>query len=458
MLITQEKLLSKLNSLTVSERKKLSEQALDTAYRRNLSIDGQLVPFSAIPYLINKDVVAKVISKLEVLTEALILLERYAFSSEGEGVYNRLMNSLSKPSRKFAQQCQFESDSSLENRHRRFDCRLNSETGEVTLLRVNQSAPIGMSYHDTIHQISNSVLTAVGLEMQNSSVAESLLMWFIEEFQQRNPEQFPTSIALVIEHGHGEKLSDLPMIAERIMEICKEEYQYDLQIFTCFPEDLTLWDDAIWFGEESVDMIWRNSGNLDRYEDDRESVEDFLSICKESKDHTVINSTRSFITESAESLALLMDPVILSKIGVSAENTNTLKEVIPETINLRYDGDSVSEIIGEKDDWQSICSDHTLGLVREFGENHTAESWSALVHDRSQREGFVFQKRVSLSEITVWDIDEQGDLHEDSVQFEFCAHHINGKFTSSVLSDVGAPMNNQLGGNGGIHLFPIVVV
>ncbi|MCP4297644.1 MAG: hypothetical protein GY786_18760 [Proteobacteria bacterium] len=240
MKLTQENLKKELLSLNDSERRKIYDKAQEIAYSRNLAIDGQKLPFITVPFLVEKTFMDDVLKKFDTLTEALILLEKYALSPSGKAVYDRLMDSLTEGGRELVNQCKFESDFSLKRRHRRFDSYISPSSRTASVIEVNQAAPLALSYHDTVQEIGDTILDAAGFQMQKRGVAESLLQWFIDEYQERNPKQLPKRVALVIEHGYPPKLTDLPMISERIMKLCNEKFGYDLDIITCFPYEITL--------------------------------------------------------------------------------------------------------------------------------------------------------------------------------------------------------------------------
>ncbi len=458
MNLTQKKLLEELELLTKSERIKLSEGVVDLAYRGNLASDGQLLPVSTIPLIINQKVITGVHTKLDILTEALVLLETYAFSAEGKPVYDRLLSSLSDKAQEIIEYSQYESDFSLQNRHRRIDIRMNPHTGDLSVLRINQTDPVGVSRHDTMLQIGGTVLDTIGFSFQDCGIAESLLLWFIEEFQQRNPEQFPTSIALVVEHGQSDKLTDLPMIAEKIVELCRDEYQYELQIMNCYPSDISLWDSAMWLGDDKIDMIWRNTEYMTMYNEDKESVEDFISICNNSNDHLVINSARGLIAESMESFVLLSDPHFVKILGLSQEKAEVLQDIITEVVNPFYSKELISNIIAEKEEWHSLFSDKRVSTEIEYGYNHTVESWSDLVHERSLNKGFVFQRNVAHSNLELWDIDHDGDLINQVGDVEFSSYHVNGKFSDSLLAKARVQVDGEMFQGSEVRLLPVKVV
>jgi hypothetical protein len=91
-------------------------------------------------------------------------------------------------------------------------------------------------------------------------------------------------------------------------------------------------------------------------------------------------------------------------------------------------------VIKEKDLWITKPADAGFGKGVEFGAAHSEKSWMDIIKERTDLDGFIFQKRVTYPTIRVTDIDDDGHLINHRVEYDSCPHHINGAFTGTALT------------------------
>ncbi len=460
-IMKQNQLIENLKSISLQERKNLFDELEKHAYANNLEIGGQKLPFIKIPFILDKELIEHSLIKFDSLTEALISLEKYALSSEGKEVFERLMNSLTEGGRELVNQCSYESDFSLKRRHRRFDSYIDPVARTASVIEVNQAAPLAISYYDTVQQVADITLSKAGFSSKKHNITEAMLEWFIAEYQERFPKKFPKTVALVIEHGYAPKFTDLPTMAQRIMEKAKEKYHQEIEVLTCFPYDIRLQNDTPYFGNIPIDMIWRNSVYMTQYKEDGEYLDDYLTICNNPEKYLLINATRVWLTRNKETFALLSNTRLQETLGLSEQQKRDLAEIIPYSVNGFYEKEVLVEIIENREEWITKPSDAGFGKGVEFGSNHSLDSWKAIVEKRSTEFGYIFQKRVSYPKAEVWDIDEDGSLITHHIEFDICPHHINGAFTGTVLSRANIisddPQINKMNLVSGGYLLPIIV-
>ena len=401
------------------------------------------VKFFTVPFVMEKQIMSSMIDKLDIFMEAMFKLEKFAFTESGSNVYDRLMNSLTDGGRHLVKQCSFESDYSLRKRHKRVDGYLNLSSQTYSIIEVNQAAPLATDFYDVSQRGATHLLNSLGFEYHPELLAHHILAWFIEEYTYRNPGKFPDTIALVIEHGYKPKFIDLPQMALICEELAYQKYGEKLSIKVCFPYEIKLSDEKIMLDDKEVKMIWRNSVYMTEYREKNYPLEDYEHICSNPDKYLLLNATRTWLTRTKEVFAILWDDKFCNNMGLSKEELKLVREIVPLSVNLKYNSSLAEKIYKEKDEWISKPSDAGFGKGVEFGLWHSNSEWKKIIGDRTKEEGFVFQKRVEYPTMDIMDINEQGEIAEFTVEFDMCPQQINGKFPGTALCRTNIVKENE---------------
>ncbi len=455
--------LDKLVKMSASQRMELVNGLKQTAAAEKMMVGDRYISFLPVPLFVEKSISGLLNKRLDLFIELLLRLERYALSSEGSEVFERLYNSLCEGGRHLVSQCLFESEFSMKRRHRRVDGFFDYKTGNGGIIEVNQAAPLATHFYDTSQRLSAQFLNYLGFDYEPCLTAPRILQWFIDEYRERFADKtgLPDVIALVIEHGYLPKFTDLPGVAGDCEKLALELYGHKMKIVTCFPYEISLSGDNIMFNKEKVDLVWRNSVYMTAYRQQGLPIEDYETILSRSDDFLILNSTRTWLTRTKELFALFADDVLYDKLGFDNEQKAVLRVMIPLTVNTGKNGEMHGAISSEKDQWISKPTDSGFGTGVVFGSSMDRDSWNKLIDERSC-DGFVFQKKIFSPEIDVMTISAEGLLEEVRLDYDFCPHHINGSFSASALvranlkreaSDF-ATMNLATGG----YLMPLVFV
>ncbi|MEQ8170389.1 MAG: hypothetical protein ABRQ38_16000 [Candidatus Eremiobacterota bacterium] len=399
-----------------------------------LKSDPMPVTVFPVPYIVTKDIIKNVTGKLDFFIQALIKLEQHILCDRGGLLYNRLMNSLTPGGRHLVEECNFESDYSLKKRHRRIDGYLDFFTGDFSIIEVNQAAPLAIDFYDVSQRMASHFLNSLGFFYQPVLLAHHILNWFVDEYTYRYAGKFPHNIALVIEHGYLPKFIDLPRMALICEELAREKYGEKLSIKVCFPYEISLSGEKIMFDNHEIDMIWRNSVYMTKYREEGLNIKDYETICHNPDKYLIINATRVWLTRTKEVFSLLSNEECRKEIGLSEEEDRIIKEIVPYSVNLKYETQVAETVIKEKDLWITKPADAGFGKGVEFGAAHSEKSWISIIKERTEQDGFIFQKRVTYPTIRVTDIDDDGHLINHCVEYDFCPHHINGAFTGTALT------------------------
>jgi len=427
-----------------------------------LKISSLPIPMYTVPYVFNKNSVMNILKKLDIFIEAIIKLEKYALNNKGGKIYKRLINSLTPGGRYLVEQCSFESEYSLRRRNRRIDGYFDVGTGNYSIIEINQAAPLALHCYDISQRVAVHFLNSIGFYYEPIILANHILDWFVGEYNERNPGKFPANIALVIEHGYYMKFTDLPGMARICEELALRRYGEKMTIKPCFPYDIKLSGDKIYLDGTEINMIWRNSVYMTKYREEGYDIKDYEEICSNPDKYLIINSTRSWLTRTKEVFALFWDDECCKNLRLSFEEIEFIRELIPPSLNLKYRPDMFDEILKEKELWITKPSDAGFGKGVEFGTNHSRDDWEKIMIERAENEGFVFQRRIIYPESEILDIDNDGSVLHNNVEFDFCPHHVNGKFTGTILarSNIIKQNNNILKMNiaSGATIIPIILL
>ncbi len=448
--------------------KEIYQEQHQYALEQGLEIDGKFLPFIAFPFFMNDQTVSRSTLQIQILIDTLCKMEELALSQNGQDVFLRLTNSLSRGGKHLVNICNYESKFSLARRHRRVDAYL-LPNGETKVIEVNQAAPLALHFYETSQELAQIMMKKLNFPYQIRPIAPRLLDWLVDEYQARNPNKLPRTIALTIEHGYPPKFSDLPKMAKRIEKLALEKFGESICIKICFPYEIKLKNNKAILIQDSketqVDLFWRNSVYMQKYIDEGKDISDYETILKNPEDFLIINSTRSWLTRNKETFSLLWDNELLKNLGLSKNEIEVIKQIVPETHNLFYSKEKEEMILNDKSNWISKPSDAGFGQGVEFGSNHDNKSWQNIVKERQSIPGFVFQRRVKYPTIEVMDLSSEGEIIKHVVEYDFCPHHINGKFFNSALSRANIKhsfdnnkevlkMNLVSGG----HLLPLIMV
>lgn len=430
--ITCELIHARAMALSVSQRVNIIEEIDRAVINENMRIGEARISILPLPVVVEQKMIEYLSRKLDLFIELLVRTEKFALTSEGKCIFDRLYFSLSEGGKRLVDQCNYESDFSLQSRHRRVDGFFDYISGGGGIIEVNQAAPLATHFYDSSQRILSSILRSLGIDYQPKLTAPHLLEWFISEFRTRFGKKFPKRIALVIEHGYPPKFTDLPGVAADCMKIAREKYDEELEIVTCFPYEITLSGKKIMLGDLEIDMIWRNSVYMDDYRQQGLPIGDYEYILSNTNDFLVVNSTRSWLTRTKEFFALFAQDELFFKLGFTPLEAAILSEIIPLTVNTGANPEYFEKIADEKDEWISKPTDSGFGKGVVFGLSLTRDEWKRLIEERSTA-GFVFQKRLGSTVINTLNITKDGSIEEISVEYDYCPHHINGHFPGTAL-------------------------
>jgi hypothetical protein len=436
MLMTFENLKATIAGTSPDKLKTIYNESQKIAKSENLKISNSPIRFTPFPKIIDSFSTNKLFSTLNTFIDILVKTEQQTLKNTQSEIFTRLYNSLSEGGKHLVDQCSYESDFSLERRHRRVDGFWDIENSRYSILEVNQAAPLAINFHDIVQKIAVFTLNELGFNISENLIAPKMMDWFIDEYKSRYNNRFPHTIALVIEHGYPPKFTDLPGMAKRIEKLFKLQYGESISIISCFPYELKLNNEKIFLNNREIDMIWRNSVYLNEYRKTGKDISDYEKICSEPDHFLIINSTRSWLTRTKELFAIFSDPDIMKNIDLTKEESNVLNNLVPLTINLKYSPEWYNEILHDKGSWISKPSDSGFGAGIEFGINHSEYSWSNILKIRSNDFGFVFQKFITYPETRILDLNPDGSFNEIISSFDFCPQHINGEFINSALCRV----------------------
>ncbi|NRF65920.1 hypothetical protein HLB44_02855 [Aquincola sp. S2] len=431
----------RLRSMSSDKRAKLSLECDRQAKLEGLEMGGQPISYLNVPVLFDRSEYQLLSARLANLLDCFVDLEEFSLTLKGAPIHARLMESLTPGGRHLVNQCTHESRASLVRRMRRIDGFWDPQTSQYSVIEINQAAPLGLHNHDALRRITSMVLAEVGVDNPTPSIAPQILEWFRLEFSDRGRQGLPRHVALVIEHGYPGKFADLPPIAQAIEKLAASTWGAELQITVCFPYDISLQNGNAVLNGKVVDMIWRNSVYMTTYREQNLPISDYESILSHHEDFIVINSTRSWLTRTKETLALFWDDAACSALGLGEEDRDAVRRLLPRTVNLKYSPEARNEICRDRGAWVSKPTDSGFGQGVEFGVNHSTQSWSALVSERS-KEGFVFQKRVEASRRRALAIEPDGGLSERFLELDFCPQHVAGHFSGTAVVR-GFPMSEH---------------
>jgi len=173
---------------------------------------------------------------------------------------------------------------------------------------------------------------------------------------------------------------------------------------------------------------------MDKYRDEGYDIEDYEKICSNPHKYLIVNATRTWLTRIKEVFAIFREEDYCRSIGFTEDEKEIIREVVPCTVNLKYNPDMIDVVLKEREDWISKPSDAGFGRGVEFGVWHGEKEWEKLVRERKELPGFVFQRRVFYPTTEIMDIDEKGKVKKYKVEYDFCPQHINGKFPGTALS------------------------
>ena len=457
-------LIEKLAQLSKTKRIEINSKINETVRHENLKLGDTYLKLLPLPLVVEKTAFSDLNERLKLLAELFVLAEKYALSSEGADIYNRLENSLSEGGKKLLARCNFESDFSLKRRYKRIDAFFDCVTGRAGVIEVNQAAPLATNYYDMSQKIVKYVLEELGFDYLPCFVAPRLLDWFIDEYRERMQDKItlPKVIALVREHGYPAKMTDLPGVAKHCEKCALEKYGEEIKIVPCYPYEISLSSNNIMLGDLKIDMIWRNSVYMDSYRSQGLNISDYETILSNCQDFLVINSERAWLTRTKEFFALFADEKLYSKLGFDVNQQQILKDLIPLTVNLNRNPDYIDMILEEKDLWISKPSDSGSGKGIVFGHSFDRDDWRQIINERTA-DGFVFQRKITPPSLDTVLIDDNGDIKNITVDYDFNPHHVNGAFSYSALvralpraggEENFATMNLSAGG----LLYPIATV
>lgn len=454
----------KLSQLSKAKRLEVASEIKKTVINENLKLGETYLTLLPLPLIVKKEAFSKLNKRLDVLADLFVVAEKYALSSEGSDIYDRLQSSLSDGGKKLLARSNFESEFSLTRRYRRVDAFYDCITEQTGVIEVNQAAPLGTNFYDVSQKIAQYVLRELGFDYEPCFVAPRLLDWFIDEYRWRmqNKNIFPKTIALVREHGYPAKMTDLPGVALHCEKYAEEKYGEKIKIIPCYPYEISLSGNNIMLGNLKADMIWRNSVYMDSYRSQGLNISDYEKILSKCEDFLVVNSERAWLTRTKEFFALFADGELYSKLGFTEEQRKILEDIIPLTVNLNRNPEYTAIISEEKDLWISKPSDSGSGKGIVFGHSFDKDGWRTIIEDRAT-DGFVFQRKIKPPSIDTVIIDEDGSIENITVDYDFNPHHVNGAFSYSALvralpraggEENFASMNLSAGG----LLFPVVSV
>lgn len=428
MELTAEHLFEGLARLTPARRVELFQ-----TFQKNFPPDeehlARTAPFIA-PLCLDTRKVREAMRRTQVLLDALIRLEEHVLSPAGEALRERLMRSLEPGAARLVAQCTYESSYSLRRRLRRVDAFLEPTTGRYAAIEVNQVAPLSFRPHDQDQRLAERVMGELGLPYTPKPLAPRIFRWLQGELRARHPGRELRLVALVSEHGYPAK-SGLPGLA-RLVEEAAREAGSRAEVVHCYPPEVRLARGRPVLGGREVDVIWRQSVFLDAYRERGEDVSDYEAICSHPEEHLIVNSTRSFLTASKESFALLSDAEVLRALALPKEDLAVLRETVPETLNLAHAPERRTEVLEERAGWISKPTDSSFGQGIEFGTAHTARSWARLVDERST-DGFVFQRRVPYPVTPCLQVTRSGELLQREMEFDFCPHQVDGEMVGTAF-------------------------
>jgi hypothetical protein len=462
MELNQDNLIEAVRAASPQKRKKIFDECSAIARAEELRIGDMPVQFFSLPFCLESPAVEAALKKLEPFVTALLKLEEFALGSEGGRIYERLMSSLTPWGQQFVKQCPVESAYSLQKRHRRIDGFLDPLSGSYLITEVNQAAPQALHYHDAGQRIAAHALCELGFSHEPHLVAPHLLDWLTAEYCHRFNGALPDTIALVIEHGFPTKFTELPAIARVCEKIALQDRGHALKIIVCFPYELKLAQGNIFRDNQKIDMIWRNSGYMTSYKEQGLQLEDYEKICSNPDKFLVVNSTRSWLTRTKEVFAIFWDDAALDEIGLPEAERQAIRDVVPYTVNLQRTPAMQQDIRLRKDRWISKPTDSDFGKGVQFGEAHFQRSWEELIAER-QTDGFVFQNKIAYPTTSAIKLKDNGEYEVVRVEYDFCPHHIGGKFTGTALVrsrllDAERPAGSLMILASGGFLYPLVTV
>jgi len=150
----------------------------DPIHDQKLKSEPMPVKFFPVPFIIEKQIMSSMVDKLDIFMEAMFKLEKFALSSGGSYVYDRLVNSLTDGGRHLVNQCSFESDFSLRRRHKRVDGYLSLNSGNYSIIEVNQAAPLAIDFYDVSQRATTHFLNSLGFSYHPELLAHHMLDWF----------------------------------------------------------------------------------------------------------------------------------------------------------------------------------------------------------------------------------------------------------------------------------------
>jgi hypothetical protein len=430
--LTQDNLIEAVKSASAQKRKKIFEDCSAIAQAEDLRILEKPISFFALPFCVEAKAVDAACRKLDPFVSALLRLEEYALSDHGKNIFERLMASLTSWGQDFVRQCPTESVYSLNHRHRRIDGFLDPATGSYLINEVNQAAPQALAFHDTGQQIAAHALAELGFSFEPHYLAPHILDWLFGEYKNRFNGALPDTIALVIEHGFPTKFTELPAIGKACEKLALSKYGHPLKIIVCFPYEIKLCQGSMMLGEQRIDMIWRNSGWMISYKEQKLDLVDYEQICSNPDKFLLVNTIRTWLTRTKEVFAIFWDDAAMNEIGFSEFERKAVRQVVPFTVNLQRTPEMRQEASLAKDRWVSKPTDSDFGKGVQFGNAHSQASWEELLAER-QQDGFVLQERIVYPVAGAINLAGDGSFEETRVEYDFCPHHIDGRFTGSAL-------------------------
>jgi hypothetical protein len=451
----------RLEGMSHTQRSRAREECLRIARDSSFSMEDHLLSFIPVPLVVDKGLSSSLLPKLDILLRGLWRLEESCLKEPGGPLHARLADSLSADGRRIFKQCNFESKYSMQRRYRRLDGFCDLSSGRYSVIEVNQAAPFGSHFNDVLQRMVQSLLDDMGFEYEPDLLCPRILDWLVGEYRERHgKDRLPRLVAAVIEHGISERFTDLPSVAAACEELSLERYGERIRFEVCYAPELKLRHGKAMLWEREADVIWRNSAYLTQCRQKGEDISDYEAIFSDPERHLIVNSTRSWLTRSKETFAVLWDDAACSAFGLSPEDRQAIRSFVPYTVNLGRNRDAAAEVLRDKDSWVGKPSDGDFGIGVEFGASHDAGSWRKLVEERS-RDGYIFQKRVPYPSMEFPFIDETGAVQVTRLEFDLCPYHVDGSFPGTLISRANPPSTpgvvRKMNLSEGAIVLPVVV-
>lgn len=421
-----------LQRTTARQRAAVIGEELARLDLRHHHIGGDFVPMYCLPVTLAAGDFRRIKQRSEHLVAALIRLEKALLAEPDGPLRARLWNSLSPGGQHLVQHADHESGFSLGRRFRRLDGFLTGTHG-FQVIEVNQAAPLAASFHDNAHRFSAGLLQRLGIDWQPRLLVPLIAEWLVAEYQHRHgTDRLPSRVAVPIEHGYPPKFSDIPAIAAAAEAFARRRWGQSIAFTVCLPWELSRQGERIRLHGKAYDMIWRNTVYLSAYRAQGPDVSEYEAICQDPSRFLVVNSARSWWTRTKEVLAVIWDDAACHEFGLSPSELSELRDVVPQTRNLKYEPDHLDEVLGRRQEWVSKPTDSGFGQGVEFGAVHSEHSWRELVGRRCS-DGYVFQRVARTPRLKLTQLTLTGERTETVLDGDLCPYHVNGGVQGPIL-------------------------